>query len=957
MINSQDQSETMAVSTRNASPISHRMRFLLPALAGLALMSGCSAVGGLLSGLGEGVSSLGQGVSDIGKQHGDSNWNGIPGVYDSGLGLGEYGRQLNVTRSYIMENSKKANLPEKFVSESRIGIADVERTLATARALEVEHAAHLLKKTAHIRSIREEAKSEEIIALSQAEKVRQEVSARESELASAISSQRREMESFLTRNKSTADALQKERQTVNADMLSKTEAEYKQAQAFLVSLRATRQSVEEEGYAVIDDLRMQAEASRTRAQATTTALRTEAAAINEQTAARNQEMKSRISSFQKQVKASSARLAAQARNEKREAISLADELEARSQSHTAQASEENYELRIQSAESDWSQGQSLAEQAMASAQFEYDRDISEVHRLQADARAIEEIARAQFDDKISEADAWVQLQTAEVDKVLIVAERSEVMARTNFVKAEAAARARAFSETATHQHELAEAQMKAIVAESEAVAKSISSEILNQYVKKQSLGSVEFEGKTVPSNLPENLHVIPKLTPVVPVSPRVGPEHIATYKTALANVMRDRATAQAMQLAIDAVYNKTSSEVEATLTQQLAFSTEKRALSNAAERQADAELGKAQARASSQLAVAEAEYNHQLVEAESFRKDSIAHASELMAQAKAIREIGLTKSEQMQLESEVIARNGESEVLARQAELKAMTQRGEAQYNDLLAESESISVTENALATDLDAQVVATQRALKADLTRIERSIASSETIAEANYDESIARALAFSKKADSEIASLRARNELEYALAQSEIEHIRNLALSKSLRGEAEVDRLIAIAHSNRSQADALADVKEATAYAEAQIAQAQVKVFRDLANAREDALKSLFDTRLVQAEADRVQEIANQYREDFIRRTNLEMATATAQAAQAESRIQLINLDEQKQRVTNAGLLDWDARLAALRYPELFDAQGRPLMKMVSPFGKKQLRPLHQEIRLAEVSADLEP
>lgn len=490
----------MAVSKRNAASISHRMRFLLPVLAGLALMSGCSAVGSLLSGLGEGVSGLGQGVSDIGKRQSATNWEGIPGVYDSGLGLGEYGRHLNMTRNYMMENSRKANLPEKFVSEGRIGIADVERTLAIARALEVEHAAHLLKNTAHISSIREEAKSQELIALSQAEKVRQEVNARESELASALSSQRREMESFLTRNKSTADALQKELQTINDDMNSKAEAEYKKAQARLVSLRATRQRVEEEGYAAIDDLRVQAETSRTRAQATTAALRTEAAAMNEQTAARIQEMKSQISSFLTQTGASSLRLAAQARTAKREAMSLADELEVRSQSLTAQASEENYELRIQAAESDWSQGQAVADQAMASAQFDFDRDIADVNRLQAEARAIEKIARAQFDDKISEADAWVQLQTAEVDKVLIAAERSEVVARTNFVKAEAAARARAFSETATHQHELAEAQMKAIVGEAEAVAKSIRSEILNHYVRKQSLGSVEFEGKTVPSD-------------------------------------------------------------------------------------------------------------------------------------------------------------------------------------------------------------------------------------------------------------------------------------------------------------------------------------------------------------------------------------------------------------------------------------------------------------------------
>ena len=110
-----------------------------------------------------------------------------------------------------MDDASQNGLPTQYLTEGRVGLADVEQTLSAARALEVEYAADLVDRYAEIDAKRQEVASRERSALAEAEKRRREFDAEVNKLFARVTARRRALEAQESQGESTVQAFLKER--------------------------------------------------------------------------------------------------------------------------------------------------------------------------------------------------------------------------------------------------------------------------------------------------------------------------------------------------------------------------------------------------------------------------------------------------------------------------------------------------------------------------------------------------------------------------------------------------------------------------------------------------------------------------------------------------------------------------------------------------------------------------
>jgi hypothetical protein len=319
--------------------------------------------------------------------------------------------------------------------------------------------------------------------------------------------------------------------------------------------------------------------------------------------------------------------------------------------------------------------------------------------------------------------------------------------------------------------------------------------------------------------------------------------------------------------------------------------------------------------AASVLSLAQAEYEKSLIEADAFRKEALAQAADIRAEAKAQRELALAHAALARTESEVVAKNGESEAQALEATLDATERRGTAEYNRLRVEADSIERSNQALSMQINAQIAAAEGILETELAKQARTIESAIAIAEANYNEATVNADVFARKTDVEIERLAAQNAHAQALASAEIDHLRNMSYSTLLKADATVDRILARARAEREQSEAVAEVAAAKVRTEANFARSEVMAQTRIAQAQEGAVRAQFDARLAQAQADRVRLATEAYRDDFFKRTNLEISLAEAEAIRSEMTERFALLRSEQQQLQRAARENWDSRLAAMQ------------------------------------------
>jgi hypothetical protein len=289
--------------------------------------------------------------------------------------------------------------------------------------------------------------------------------------------------------------------------------------------------------------------------------------------------------------------------------------------------------------------------------------------------------------------------------------------------------------------------------------------------------------------------------------------------------------------------------------------------------------------------------------------------ADLRATAKAFLDESLARAEALRKEADVVEKNALTEVTSLTASMHAAATRGEAETTCLLVEASSIEQSEAALAAHVDSQILAAERTLVAELNRLDARISSDLAITNSNYEEALVRAEIVGRRTDVQMRELQASDELEQAIALAQIERLRDRLYVDSTKNEARIERLTAAAMTERAEYDALMDAEEVAIRSDAEIITAAVEAQRRIAEARERAIKSLFNARLAQARSNRVQMTTGGFSDYSFRRSNKVSALAEAEAARAKSKQRLVRLDKRQQALKRASVNDWDARLAKKR------------------------------------------
>ncbi len=834
----------------------------------------------------------------------------------SEVGLKDFRESKVPTRQYVVDEANRNQLPDEYLAEARIGLSEIEAALAAARASEIEKDATLREGLAHVSAQRRNAEARERAMLAQAEKLQEQYSAKQNELWTNISSRERSLNSTSEKNAAFIEALRKEAEMAHAELTSRAWQDYTSAKAQVENLKSVRHATLEEGQAMIEEMRENAQATKSRANATVSKLRTQAQSVREQTDARSEELQVQIVSISEQTEAEVSRLTTRANSLKKDAQARFSELVARADAMTEQGSKEEYELRVNSAKTELSKAKAEYERLRNQAETTLERANAEIDRLQAEAEQIAFLGSTNFDHTMSELDSWKKSELAEISKLRSRADRMEKDARAEFVKAEAQARANAARETAAHQSELAESTMKKIIAEAEAEAAKVRTQILDELANRQKQNNVEFAGKTEPApEEPEDLHTVPASPKVKPVTPRVEPEHIAQFRSSLARVMNLRTNSDAQEMAMNATFEESVSRTEAVRAQFMALSSEKLAVAEAMNTQARAQYADLTTQAEAWITTSQAGYDRALSEADAFRKEMLAEASDLRAEATAGRDYALAQSELLLVEANTVKNTGESEVRALQAALDATKRRGNAEFDRLWVEAESVERSNEALFTQINTQIASAERVLEAEMTKQDRAIASAATIAEANYNESMVHADVFARKSEVEINRMAAQNTLDYTLASAEIDHLRNLSYSTVLKADASVSRMLATARADREQSEAIAEVASAKLRSTSDMKRAEIVASSRSAEAREEAVRALFDARLVQVNSERIRDLTDIYRDDVFKQTNLETSLAQAEAMRSELNQRFAQLKKEQHQLQRSARDNWDHRLANMQ------------------------------------------
>jgi ElaB/YqjD/DUF883 family membrane-anchored ribosome-binding protein len=91
-----------------------------------------------------------------------------------------------------------------------------------------------------------------------------------------------------------------------------------------------------------------------------------------------------------------------------------------------------------------------------------------------------------------------------------------------------------------------------------------------------------------------------------------------------------------------------------------------------------------------------------------------------------------------------------------------------------------------------------------------------------------------------------------------------------------------------------------------------AAVAAQRRIAAARASTVRSQFDTRVVETDADRIIQQADALIRSSLQRANAETILAKAEAARSETKQRLARLVKHQETLQRAAVQDWDSRLS---------------------------------------------
>lgn len=838
---------------------------------------------------------------------------------------------------WYIERAGEAQLPPLWLGEAVQATAQTQAARAEGVAARVARHADENAELAHAEATLRSAMGDEQVALANADGLRATIDAKTAELTTKANADESSLESKARLNDALVKTMSTQRKAEFDAMRSQAVKEFEQAKADYTGMLGQRKAVMEDGRVEIAKMTRVADLTESRAASKVLSLRAQAAAVRAQTKARLADLNQQIASLTEQIGADSARLRTQAASLGEEGSATSSELRAKADALAERDVQQQYTVRVKSAEATLAQAQSAFDEAQQQADASMQEIKAGIERKRADAEKFKLVSEADYHQQVAATTRFKQHNMAEVFVQRAKAQEIENTARDEFVKAQAEAIAQAGREEAAHLDQLAKKQFDKIKAQAEADAAAIRAQMIEQLAAQMAEGSVELPGKgdgasgagsggkkaSRKNADAKNAHgaaaePVTAQTPA-PESPEVSsvpaviePEHVAAFKSALAHSTRLRAQADAKERAVLATFQERTKKLDAWWSQQKTRHEQMIAETAAYAQQASVKTNESRAKAEQALCTAQAEHDSSLAQAEAFRMDTQAQITNLRAEAQRVAEQKSAERARLLAQAEASDAGGAAEIRALGAQRDAAKRRGAAQAQSFLAEAAATETGQRALVAQMRQEIASAKQILSAELARLDQSAESFIQIEQASHDEAVAIADAFAEKTRIASDRMTIDNEVTRKIAQAEVDHRRNIVNAQELAGQAQVERLVARATAHREIAESADVSQRAGVYAQSQIVDAAVTTRFTQADAKDENVRALFESRIASVQADRDRAFASRYLSQSQQKARLAQAQAAAAAYRDLSSAATAMLSEKQQAFERAAKSNWDARLA---------------------------------------------
>ncbi|MFG0292456.1 MAG: hypothetical protein ACF8MJ_04805 [Phycisphaerales bacterium JB050] len=870
------------------------------------------------------VSALAAGAGVLGGCNGSSESaffsNGKGGAYSeealaaqATVNIDPSETQGQFTSNWYNEQAGQVNLPDRWLGEALSATAENEARRAAAQAALVENDATRFERLAAQNAQFTQAETNKNVGWYKADELNSVYSAKLEEMEGQARS--RELANIAQQERNNAEVAisSLEWQNQFERMYAEAERAWAQAQGDYQKMLAERQAVEERGRFQIEQMETVADMTAERAENKVSQLRAEANSVSEHTAAQ-------VAALNKQIETAAQRFEAQASEYANRATTLDEFSEAKSKElrALAKALEEQdvngaFEVALVEADTNFDRAKAEAERMMVAAEALNQSTRAEVDRIRAESDMRLAIGETNYQNELAAIERFVEHGEAEIAFRRAEADRIEREARAEFIKAEAAARANAIRESSRHQQVLTENERKLITAEAEAEARRIQSDLYRELANQAKRGSSALPGKTDPKAPgASNNDSTPELAEASGKPAVLEPERVARFKGALAEAAAIRKHEEAAERDLYATVQERTTQASAWWDQQVAKHNAELARADSIQRKGSADIEELFLQAESMIAQAEAERSRSVVAAEAAKRETLAQIVNLTAQAEATDKTSEAQIRQFLARASAAESSGSSEVRSLIVQRDSAKTRGEAEAKRLLAEADSLEKSQRAVVAQMRQEIKTAEQQLEAELARLDQVAESFIAIAEATYNEASFIADTFAKVSQANTTELAASHEAEALIADSNVEYMHSLRNATKLAASAAVSRALADATYEFATFQAEDTGARSRILAESRMAEAAANAQFQIASAQDQAVRSLFDSRIVQTESERNRAFANQYLAQMQSKASVEKAMAAAAAYQDLSNEAIARLNQRAVEFSNTAQVNWDERLA---------------------------------------------
>ena len=821
--------------------------------------------------------------------------------------------QGEFTSTWYNQQAAQVNLPDRWVGEAVSATAENEARRAAAQSALVNNDANRFERLAAQNAKFVQAETNKNVGWYKADELNSVYAAKIDEMEGQAQSAVLANEAQEQRNNAEVAISSLEWQNQFERMYAEAERAWAQAQGDHQKMLAEREAVEDRGRFQLDQMRTVADMTAERAENKVSQLRAEATSVSEHTAAQ-------VAALNKQIETAAQRFEAQASEFANRASTLDEFSEAKSKElrALAKALEEqdvngNFEVALVAADTNFERAKAEAERMMIAAEALNQSTRAEVDRIRAESDMRLAVGETNYQNELAAIERFVEHGEAEISFRRAEADRIEREARAEFIKAEAAARAAAIREASRHQQALTENERKLITAEAEAEARRIQADLHRELAKQAKGGFISMPGKGNPQTPgATNNDANPEFADASEKPAILEPERVARFKGALAESAAIRKHEEAAERDLYATVQERTTQASAWWDQQVAKHNAELARADSIQRKGSADIEELFLQAESMIAQAEAERSRSVVVAEASKRETLAQIVNLTAQAESTDKTSEAQIRQFLARAAAAETSGNSEVRSLIVQRDSAKTRGEAEAKRLLAEADSLEKSQSAVVAQMRQEIQTAEQQLNAELARLDQVAESFIAIAEATYNEASFVAETFAKISKANATEMALSNEAEAQIAASNVEYMHSLRNATKLAASAAVSRALADATYEFSTFQAEDTGARSRIVAESRMAEAAANAQFQIASAQDQAVRSLFDSRIVQTESERNRAFANQYLAQMQGKASVEQALAAAAAYQDLSNEAIARLNQRAVEFSNTAQVNWDERLA---------------------------------------------